>query len=605
MRYKGATSGIGAMRPEQWERVRALFHSALGRPPSERTSYLRAQTDVEAEIRGEVESLLAAHPEAEGFLSTPLADGQNSDEPDRPILTPGTQVGHFEILTRIGTGGMGEVYQARDMRLDRAVAIKVLAPDRAGDPHGRERFEREARLISMLSHPHICTLYDVGSVSVEGGEMPYLVMELLSGETLASRLRRGPLSVAQALKVAAEIIDALAAAHAHGIVHRDLKPANIVLTASGVKLLDFGLARLRASGTERRADSVTADEPLTLKGSFVGTLPYMAPEQVRGEEADARSDLFAFGAVLYEMLTGSRAFAADSQAELVAAILERQPPPLADRQPLAPAALDRLVAACLAKDPQARWQHSHDVALELRGITEGTSGGAVRSGRGFDDSTVRVGGRSWRLHGAWTIALLVVGLGVWSFRPEATTTALSPNPNPVIVMMDSPLEGRVYDARTLAAGGTNADDITDILRPLKVVTYKENTSPMWHREEQVRQANPDLIISHLSCLYDVRVAKGDPELSRYLFNLSENRLTQFFGYLGALNSRTRFLVYSRGRYVSKEAEAKWAADVVTRFPQLEGRLFAMMIPGGESATFRDAQTGELVRARVKEILQLP
>jgi hypothetical protein len=593
------------MNPEPWERVRALFHSALGRPPSERTRYLRAQTDVDAEIRGEVESLLAAHTEAEGFLSAPPADGQNSDEPPRPILTPGSRVGHFEILTRIGAGGMGEVYQARDMRLDRAVAIKVLAPDRAGDPHGHERFEREARLISMLSHPHICTLYDVGSVSVEGGEMPYLVMELLSGETLASRLRRGPLSVDRALTVAAEIIDALAAAHAHGIVHRDLKPANIVLTDSGVKLLDFGLARLRASGTGRRADSVTADEPLTLKGSFVGTLPYMAPEQVRGEEADARSDLFAFGAVLYEMLTGSRAFAADSQAELVAAILERQPPPLAERQPLAPAALDRLVTACLAKDPRARWQHSHDVALELRGITEGGSGGIARSGRDVDATTVPAAGRSWRVHGAWTIALLVVGLAVWSFRPAATTTDAPPNPSPVIVMMDSPLEGRVYDARTLAAGGTNADDITDILRPLKLVTYKENTSPMWHREEQVRQANPDLIISHLSCLYDVRVAKGDRELSQYLFNLSENRLTQFFGYLGALNSRTRFLVYSRGRYVSKEAEAKWAADVVTRFPQLEGRLFAMMIPGGESATFRDAQTGELVRARVKEILQLP
>ena len=171
--------------------------------------------------------------------------------------------------------------------------------------------------------------------------------------------------------------------------------------------------------------------------------------------------------------------------------------------------------------------------------------------------------------------------------------------------MDSPLEGRVDDQRTLAAGGTNADDITDILRQLPVVTYKENTSPMWHREEQVRQANPDLIISHLSCLFDVRMAKGDKELNQYLFNLAESRLMQFFGYLGAVNPRTRFLVYSRGRYVSKEAEDAWAADVATRFPQLKGRLFAMMIPGGESASFRDGQTGDLVRARVKETLRLP
>ena len=179
------------------------------------------------------------------------------------------------------------------------------------------------------------------------------------------------------------------------------------------------------------------------------------------------------------------------------------------------------------------------------------------------------------------------------------------NPRHVIVLMDSPLVGRVYDPRTLAAGGTNADDISDALRDLGVVTHKENTSPFWHREEQVREQNPDLIISHLSCLYDVRAGKGDPETERHLFDIAEKRLTSVFGYLGAVNARTRFLVYSRGRFTSQEAETTWANDVVARFPQLKGRLFAMIVPGSSNATFRDPATAELLRARVRKILALP
>ena len=213
------------MTPSKWERVVALFHSALELPAQERASYLRQQTDVDEEIYGEVESLLAAQPQAEGFLSESPADPRQVTEQRPPMLLPGTRVDHFEILTRVGAGGMGEVYHARDTRLHRSVAIKVLAPDLASESHSRDRFEREARLISMLTHPHICTLYDVGSVSANGGEVPYLVMELLAGETLASRLQRGRLPVDQALKLGAEIAGALAAAHALGIVHRDLKPA--------------------------------------------------------------------------------------------------------------------------------------------------------------------------------------------------------------------------------------------------------------------------------------------------------------------------------------------------------------------------------------------
>ena len=592
------------MTPAKWERVRALFHAAIELPPDETAKYLRQETDGDDEICREVESLLAAHPRAAGFLSESPADIRGLDEARPPILPAGTRLGPFEILTRLGSGGMGEVYRARDTRLDRSVAIKVLAPALAHDPHRRERFEREARLISMLTHPHICTLYDLGSVSADGGEMPYLVMELLAGETLASRLRRGPLPVDQALKFGGQIADALAAAHMLGIVHRDLKPGNVVLTSSGVKLLDFGLARLRAvSGPGAPPQSAATDQSLTLEGSLVGTLPYMAPEQVRGEEADARSDVFAFGTVMYEMLTGARAFAAPSQAALIAAILEHDPPPLLAQQPLVPPALDRLLSACLAKEPGERPQHAHDVALELKSIAEGSSGlGPLRS---VPAAGAYIPATSRRAHFAWAAALVVLALTLWLVGPVAIGEGPSPNPKPVIVLMDSPLPGRVYDPRTIAAGGTNADDITDILRELAVVTHKENTSPMWHREEQVRQQNPDLIISHLSSLYDVRAAKDDEEIRTHLFSIAESRLIQFFGYLGAVNPRTKFLVYSRGRFVSQEAEAKWAADVAARFPHLDGRLFAMMAPGGESASFRNADTVELLRTRVKEILALP
>ncbi len=245
---------------------------------------------------------------------------------------------------------------------------------------------------------------------------------------------------------------------------------------------------------------------------ILGTVPYMAPEQVRGAEAEPRTDLFAFGAVLYEMLTGRRAFSASSAPALIAAILEHDPPAPSTEQPLAPPALDRLVAACLAKDPADRWQHAQDVALALRGIAEGHADAqaspAARFARLGGPAGSRRAAPPWRLHAAWAAAATAVALAVWMVRPLATDPVPPPNPRPVIVLMDSPLPGRVYDPRTLAAGGTNADDVSDALRDLPVLTFKENTSPIWHREEQVREQNPDLVVSHLSCLLDARVAAG-------------------------------------------------------------------------------------------------
>ncbi|HET9794774.1 MAG TPA: protein kinase, partial [Thermoanaerobaculia bacterium] len=288
-------------------------------------------------------------------------------------LPSGMRLGPYEIVSPLGAGGMGEVYKARDTRLGRDVAIKVLPAHLTDDPDVKARFEREAKSISQLTHPHICTLYDVGS---EGG-VEYLVMELLEGQTLADRIEKGPLPTDQVLKFGVEIADALDRAHRAGIVHRDLKPGNVMLTKSGVKLLDFGLAKaVTSSGAASELSSLptqAASRPLTEKGTVMGTFQYMAPEQLEGKDADARSDIFAFGCVLYEMATGKRAFTGATQASLVSAILRDDPKPISAVVPLAPAALDRLVRSCLAKDPEDRWQNARDVRNELTWIAQGGS----------------------------------------------------------------------------------------------------------------------------------------------------------------------------------------------------------------------------------------
>ena len=262
---------------------------------------------------------------------------------------------------------MGEVYRARDARLGRDVAIKILSAHLSSDPDGKARFEREAKAISALSHPHICHLYDIGSH--DGTD--YLVMELLEGESLSDRLQKGPLPFKQALQYGIEIAQALETAHKNGIVHRDLKPGNVMLTKSGAKLLDFGLAKPTQSAAPMASGSMaTMSKPLTVEGSIVGTFQYMAPEQVQGQESDARSDLFALGAVLYEMLTGNRAFLGKSQISVMSAILEKDPEPVSAVQPLAPVALDHVIQRALAKDPDERWQTARDLMQELKWASE-------------------------------------------------------------------------------------------------------------------------------------------------------------------------------------------------------------------------------------------
>jgi len=339
-------------------------------------------------------------------------------------LTPGTKIGPYEIQSPLGAGGMGEVYRARDARLGRDVAVKVLPSRLCSDPDLKARFEREAKVISALSHPHICHLYDIGSQ--DGTD--YLVMELLEGESLADRLKKGPVPLKQALQYGVEIAEALEVAHTHGIVHRDLKPGNVMLTKSGAKLLDFGLAKPAPSVTASSSGSMaTMSKPLTVEGTILGTLQYMAPEQVQGHDADARSDLFSLGAVLYEMITGKRAFAGKSQISVMSAILEKEPEPVSAVQPLAPLALDHVIQRALAKNPDDRWQTARDLMQELKWSGDG---GALSIG-----GVSTVAGRKTREGIAWLISvalvvILIAGAIWWRNSKPPVETMYFPAPLP-------------------------------------------------------------------------------------------------------------------------------------------------------------------------------
>jgi eukaryotic-like serine/threonine-protein kinase len=344
-------------------------------------------------------------------------------------LASGTKLGPYEIQSPLGAGGMGEVYRARDTRLDRTVAIKILPSHLSDNPEAKQRFDREARTISSLNHPNICTLHDIGH---QNG-IDYLVMECLEGETLADRLRRGPLPVEQVLKCGIEICDGLEKAHRSGVVHRDLKPGNIMLTKTGAKLMDFGLAKVLfaspavASGLTATLATPAGSHPLTAQGTVVGTFQYMAPEQVEGKEADARSDIFALGAVLYEMATGKRAFEGKTPASAMAAVLEREPAPISSLQPSAPPALERLVKTCLDKDPNERWQTAHDVKLQLKQINI-NEGGSQAGMTGSSSATVQVAaGKNKRRYLRWAALALTIAAAM-----AAGFFARAPRPAPPV-----------------------------------------------------------------------------------------------------------------------------------------------------------------------------
>lgn len=351
-------------------------------------------------------------------------------------LSTGTKLGPYEIVGALGAGGMGEVYRAKDTRLDRTVAIKVLPPHLSSDPESKKRMEREAKSISALQHAHICTLHDIGSQ--DGTD--FLVMEYLEGQTLAARLEKGPLPIDQALKIGVEIAEALEKAHQQGIVHRDLKPGNIMLTKAGAKLMDFGLAKPNVAFASQAVGSFTpstptvnvpqltaAVSPLTQKGAVVGTFQYLAPEVLQGAEADARSDLFGLGCVLYEMVTGRPAFQGKSQLSVLTAILEQEPEPINANQPLAPPMLDLAVRGCLAKDPAERIQSAHDVALELRWIASLRS--APGEGAGAVTATPSRARRLMAIAAAILVGVLA-GFLVHRSGPSTASVRAAINPPP-------------------------------------------------------------------------------------------------------------------------------------------------------------------------------
>jgi eukaryotic-like serine/threonine-protein kinase len=399
---------------ERWQQIARIYELAVDQDAATLDAFLSEACAGDEALRREVESLL--REDAAPFVvdrpvwatAAPLLD-------DGSDLRPGATLGPYRIESLLGAGGMGEVFRAIDTRLNRQVAIKVLPTGVALDQQMRARFAREARAVAALTHPHICTLYDVG----RHDGVDFLVMEYLEGDTLASRLADGPLPLDQALTHAIEISSALDHAHRHGIIHRDLKPGNIMLTASGAKLLDFGLAKFRpAAGAGMAAADTTRAEPIpgtseptgfeqgesddphaTRGGVILGTVRYMAPEQIKGREVDARSDLFSFGVLLYEMLTGKRAFDGDSATSVRAAILERDPPPVSSLRPLIPRAIDEIVRRCLAKDRDERWQTAGDL---LRGLKRVSESGNLTHTR-----------KAW----TWMAAILltaIVGLAAWA-----------------------------------------------------------------------------------------------------------------------------------------------------------------------------------------------
>jgi Tol biopolymer transport system component len=430
-------------------------------------------------------------------------------------LTPGQKLGPYEVTAPLGAGGMGEVYRARDTRLGRDVAIKVLPQHLSANAEVAARFEREAKTVSSLNHPHICTLFDVG----REGDIEYLVMELVEGDTLAARLEGGPLPAADVLRFGVQIADALDRAHRAGVVHRDLKPANVMITRSGAKLMDFGLARAiggQEAGGARGPSGVsvtaltqspTVAQPLTTEGAIVGTFQYMAPEQLESKEADARSDIWGLGCVLYEMATGRRAFGGKSQASLISSIMSSEPPPISQISPLSPPGLDRVVRGCLAKDPDERLQTAHDVKLQLQWIAEGGSQAGV-------PASIAVRRRSrerlaWTLCGAAALAAAVLLALQLRPRPAAKPVIFELTPPAQVGFVDLP---RISpDGRRLAFNAGDSTGTTAIwvrqmnsLQAQRLQGTDGATRPFWSPDSRF------LAFFAGGKLYKIDIAGGPP-----------------------------------------------------------------------------------------------
>ncbi len=415
----------GEANSDRWRRIEEICDGALHREPADRAAYLVAECGLDENLRREVETLLAHEHSAEKFLAAPVGAlaARVLAAPPEPDLV-GQRLGDYDIVARLGAGGMGVVYRAKDRRLGREVAIKVLPAVLEVDQARLARFEREARLLATLNHPHIGAIY--GLVEAEGRHA--LVLELIEGETLAATLARGRLPVERTLTLGAQIADALDHAHRRGVTHRDLKPSNIMLTPSGAKLLDFGVGKWSHKAGE---SPVPGFSTVTQDGTIVGTIHYMAPEQLEGRDADARSDLFSFGAVLYEMLAGHKAFDGSSQASIIAAILEAPTPRLSSVGGALSPRLDRVVGKCLAKDPDHRWQSARDLGDELKWIADEEAhppAPAAGAAPMPTTSTQRRFVAKPALAVAGALALALAGWAAWTRWPAPTGTAATGSP---------------------------------------------------------------------------------------------------------------------------------------------------------------------------------
>src|SRR5438132_4609532 len=356
-------SSVGVrMKPERWQQVDELYHAALERPAESRADFLRSACGDDEELRDEVESLLGFKSKAEDFIEKPALEiAAKAVAADSGTSVIGKQIGNYQIISLLGQGGMGEVYLAQDTRIGRKVAIKFLPEYLAADERARKRLVKEAQAAAKLEHPNICGIHEVGE---ENGRS-FIVMQYIEGETLDNRIKRKPLELSESLSIATQIADALAEAHAHGMIHRDIKPSNIMITPRGkVKVLDFGLAKVMSGDGFVDTEAETA-MLLTQTGVVMGTAPYMSPEQLRAEPLDGRSDIFSYGTVLYEIISGQAPFKARSLAELTSVILMRDPPPLRADASAMPAGLDRLILKCLQKEPARRYQTMGELLVDL------------------------------------------------------------------------------------------------------------------------------------------------------------------------------------------------------------------------------------------------
>lgn len=434
------------MSPDKWKKIDELLDQALDLPPDRHSAFLAEVCGDDEELRRELESLLAAHQKAGSFIETTPAEGMAAALAEQSLHSQtetmvGRTLGHYEITSVIGAGGMGEVYRARDKKLDRQVAIKVLPQHLSSHPEAISRFEREAKAVAALSHPNILAIHDFG----HDGGATYAVMELLEGETLRARLDHSALNWREAVRIAASVADGLAAAHARGIIHRDIKPENVFLTSDGlVKILDFGIARVKKTVVSTADTLISQGFSETKPGTLMGTIGYMSPEQVRGESAEAPSDIFSLGCMLMEMLTGERPFLRPTAAETMAAILRDDPPSLDDLAQDIPVELERIARRCLEKSPEERFQSARDLALDLRSLLTSASG-AYRPVSGamsaYKAKAKRKLFRPLSLGIAALIGALLV-VGYFWLRPNKTNKPLA-NSLAVIPLVNDSLDSNI------------------------------------------------------------------------------------------------------------------------------------------------------------------